>query len=244
MHPTEVLERLVELQKCDGALDQLAREKQAVQDEIGLFQVKVKALEDQMLVGKKRQEEIAKARKTLEIEVGTHDTKIAKYQTQLLEVKSNDQFHALQHEIEEAKTAKAQLEEKVLEAMFRDDEVKVKIQALALRIDTERKKLADERKTLDAKLADLEKAAGEKAKERETLHGKAREELPNDLEGYDAIRRSGKKVAVARVLNREICEGCHRNVPAQTFNEIRLGIQLVRCSCGRYLYEAEGEAEG
>jgi predicted nucleic acid-binding Zn-ribbon protein len=158
----------------------------------------------------------------------------------LTEVKSNEQYQALLHEIEQSKAYKAQVEEKVLEALLRDDEVKEKIRALAQRIDGEKKKLAEERKALDAQVAALEKAAADKRGEREALHGKAAGDMAADLESYEAIRRSGKKVAVARVLEDEICEGCRHSVPPQTLQEVRRGTQLVRCVCGRFLYEDPG----
>jgi hypothetical protein len=238
MHPTEVLERLVVIQKNDGALDSLARERQAGVDELDLLQAKVKAVEDQMALEKKGQEVLAKARKTVEIEVGAKETQISKYQNQLLEVKSNDQYQALQHEIEKTKSDKAKLEEQILEAMFKDDEMKKRLQALAHQADEDKKRLAEERKVIEAKIAELDRAAVEKRKERDEVLAKAREEMGPDVESYEAIRKSGKKVAVARIQD-ENCEGCHMSVSPQTLQEVRRGIQLVRCTCGRFLYYEE-----
>jgi predicted nucleic acid-binding Zn-ribbon protein len=100
MHPTEVLQRLIQMQKNDGALDALARERQVSVDALDLHQAKVKAVEEQVALEKKNQEQLAKARKALEIEVGAKETQISKYQNQLFEVKSNEQYQALQHEID------------------------------------------------------------------------------------------------------------------------------------------------
>jgi len=239
MHPIEVLERFIELQKNDSALDSLAKERQAALDQLDLHQAKVKAVEEQMALEKKGQEQLARARKTVEIEIGTKDGQISKYQNQLLEVKSNEQYQALQHEIDAARAEKARLEEKVLEAMFRDDEMKKRIAALSHQAEEDKKKLADERKILEAKVADLQKAAADKRKERDGLVEKAHDEMSSDLESYDAIRKSGKKVAEAKVLDGETCEGCHMSVPPQTLQELRRQTQLVRCVCGRFLYEVE-----
>jgi uncharacterized protein len=240
MHPAEILEKFIELQRADSALDDLAKMRQEVLDTLDLMQAKLKAFEERMAAEKKNQENLAKTRKTLEIEIGAKDTLVSKYQNQLLEVKSNEQYQALQHEIDKAKQDKAQLEEKVLETMFREDELKAGIQKLAKMIEEDRKKLAVERQSLEAKLAETEKSAENKKKEREDFFNKAAEEIPRDLEGYTAIRKGGKKVAVAKILDGETCEGCRMSVPPQTLQEVRRGIQMVRCSCGRFLYEAEG----
>jgi len=239
MHPTEVLPRLIQMQKNAGALDALARERQVSVDALDLHQAKVKAVEEQVALEKKNQEQLAKARKALEIEVGAKETQISKYQNQLFEVKSNEQYQALQHEIEKAKVDKAKAEERILEAMFREDELKKHIQNLTERADAEKKTLAEERKGIAARIAELDKAAEAKKKERDEVMAKAREEMEGDVEGYEAIRKSGKKVAVARIVEGENCEGCHMSVPPQTLQEVRRGMNLVRCQCGRFLYAEE-----
>jgi predicted nucleic acid-binding Zn-ribbon protein len=236
MHPTDVLLRLIEIQKNDGALDALAREKQAALDELDLLQAKVKALEDQVVVEKKGLEQLAKARKTIELEIGAKETQISKYQNQLLDVKSNDQYAALQHEIEKMRAEKAKQEDKVLEALLQDDEVKKRIQNLSVQVDAEKKVLAEDRKGLEEKVTNLDLAAVAKNREREALLAKAEEEMPSDLESYEAIRSSGKKVAIARIRDGENCEGCHMSISPQILQEVRQGMQLVRCTCGRFLY--------
>jgi predicted nucleic acid-binding Zn-ribbon protein len=63
--------------------------------------------------------------------------------------------------------------------------------------------------------------------------------MESDVENYEAIRKSGKKVAVARIQDDVNCEGCHMSVSPQILQEIRRGTQLVRCTCGRFLYIEE-----
>ena len=238
MHPIDVLQRLVQMQKNDGALDSLAKERQAAVDALDLHQAKVKAVEDQMALEKKAQETLAKARKTVEIEVTTKENQISKYQNQLLEVKSNEQYQALQHEIEKAKAEKAHLEEKVLEAMFKDDEMKKRIQALTQQAEAQKKVLAQERTGIEERIAEFDRAAEAKRQERDAFLAKAREEMEGDVESYEALRKSGKKVAIARIQDGN-CEGCHMGIPPQTLQEVRRATQLVRCGCGRFLYEEE-----
>ena len=228
----ETLKKLVELQTTDSGLDDLERLKKGFHQEIAALENGVKALKTALQDAKKDLEGLQKDRKTLEIEIGALDNKVAKYLGQQNEVKSNEQFAALKHEIEKSKEEKGKLEEKVLEFLFLDDEQKKKIQALTQDLAAAEKKDADQRKTLLDKIADCEKAALEKKGERQKqLSG-----IPAEFaEGYEALRNNGKKIAVAQVQEDTTCSGCHMNIPPQVLNEMKKNIAIQRCNCGRYL---------
>src|SRR5579871_1863350 len=95
LHFAEALEKLVELQATDSGLDELERLKKGFRQEITVLESHVAELKNRIQSEKKALEDLAKQRKTLEIEAGTLDTKITKYLGQQNEVKSNEQFTAL-----------------------------------------------------------------------------------------------------------------------------------------------------
>jgi predicted nucleic acid-binding Zn-ribbon protein len=233
LHFTEALELMIELQKMDSGLDDLEKIQRVARQEIaalegGLSGAKAKLQED-----KKAQEELAKERKTIEIEAGSLDTKIKKYQSQEAEVKSNEQFLALKHETEKAKEDKGKSEEKILELMFREDEQKKKVQGSALELDQAEKKLAADRKALETKITDCDKAAADKRIERKAKLAQVPEDLAT---GYESLRNHGKKIAVAQVMEDQTCSGCKMKVPPQVLNEIKKGMAIQRCDCSRFLY--------
>src|SRR5437870_4122284 len=57
-------------------------------------------------------------RKKLETETGSHETKISKYREQMLSVKTNVEYKALQQEIEHAGTAVRKIEDEILNLMM------------------------------------------------------------------------------------------------------------------------------
>lgn len=233
MHFSEALELMIELQRMDSGLDELEKIQKVARQEIAALEGGLSGAKARLQDGKKAQEDLAKERKTLEIEAGSLETKIKKYQSQESEVKSNEQFLALKHETEKAKEDKGKAEEKVLELMFREDEGKKKVQELSGELGQVEKKLAEDRKVLETKIADCEKAAAEKRVERKAKLA----EVPQDLgASYESLRNHGKKIAVAQVLEDQTCSGCKMKVPPQVLNEIKKAMAIQHCDCGRYLY--------
>ena len=228
----ETLKKLVELQATDSGLDELEKLKKGFKQDIQNLENGVAASKNALQEAKKALENLQKERKALEIEIGALDNKIAKYLGQQNEVKSNEQFAALKHEIEKSKEEKGKLEEKVLEFLFLDDEQKKKIQALTQDLAAAEKKDADQKKALLEKIADCDKAALEKKGERQTQLSRIPAEF---AEGYEALRNNGKRIAVAKVQEDMTCSGCHMNIPPQVLNEMKKNIAIQRCNCGRYL---------
>lgn len=233
MHFAETLKRLVELQTTDSGLDELEKLKKGFLKEITTFEGEVASLKIRIQEGKKAMEDLAKERKTFEIEVGTIDSKIKKYQSQESEVKSNEQFTALKHEVEKGKEDKGKAEERVLETLIKEDEQKLKNQELAKLLDVAEKKAAADKKVLQDKIDDCDKAALGKREERVKQVAGIPEEF---AAGYESLRSHGKRIAVAEISEESICGGCKMQVPPQMLNEIKKNIAIQRCDCGRFLY--------
>lgn len=233
MHPTEILEKLVEVQRTDSGRDDLERLKKDFLGQISHLDQQAAELRVRLTQEKKSLEEMLKIRKTLEMEAGALETKIKKYQGQENEVKSNEQFLALKHEIEKAKEDKGKTEEKELEGLFQEDVQKAKIQEVTALLAQAEKKAQEAKAELQSKIADCDKALQEKLAER----SKQILEVPEEFRiNYEQLRNTGKKIAVAQILEDDTCGGCHMNVPPQVHNEVRKSIGLQRCSCGRFLY--------
>lgn len=229
----ETLEKLIELQRTDSGLDELEKIKKGFSQDSATLDANVAQLQKSLQDAKKAFEELVKQRKGLEIEAGSLDQKIKKYLGQQDEVKSNEQFTALTQEIEKSRAEKGRAEEKALELLFKEDEQKARNQELAGQLAQAEKKSVEGKREIQQKIADCDKAAQEKKEERKKqLSG-----LPGDFaEGYEKLRNSGKKIAVAQMLEDGTCSGCHMNVPPQLLNEMKKNRAIQRCDCGRYLY--------
>jgi hypothetical protein len=229
----ENLKALIRVQEADHSADEMAKARQAALDAIDLDEARLKACQQRLEDGRKALLEVQKQQKAMEIEVASLDTKVSKYQTQLFEVKSNKDYDALKAEIENAKAEKARIEDRILEGLFRQDEQKKALEALARQVEEDRKKAAADRVAHQARVAECERLKAEKLAERKAVLAEVDREWS---EAYEQLRDSGKRTALAEITEERMCSGCRMSVPPQTVLEVRRARQIIRCSCGRLLY--------
>lgn len=172
-------------------------------------------------------------RKALETEIGSAEQKAARFRTQQLEVRKNDEYQALGHQIETVQAEIGTLEEKELEAMYAIDEAKKRLreaegvtaQAIAGH-EARIRLLQDKETTLRADLAalqgELEKARGEVP--------------PPALEAYTRIAKR-VPLPVCVPLREQKCCGCHLKVSNGVETDARVGGKLAYCdNCGRIVF--------
>ncbi|HET9481536.1 MAG TPA: C4-type zinc ribbon domain-containing protein [Candidatus Polarisedimenticolia bacterium] len=174
-----------------------------------------------------------KERRKLEGELQDLEAKLKKYNDQLMQVKTNDEYRAMQHEIDGVKEKIDGVEEKILILM--ED------------ADSADRRVMEEERLLEGKKREAEalrQAVGrEEAAVREE-HGlaaaaqaEARGALgPDVLELFARIAGGRNGVAMARAAG-ERCQGCKVRLRPQVYQEIKRNDTLIQCdSCKRILY--------
>jgi len=225
------VQNLIELQQAD-------REIQRLKEEIASLPGRVAAIE-QKLAGTKTELEAAKAaiktdeaaRRKYEIAIQDLQGKTSKYRDQSLEVKTNEQYKALLHEIQFAERDIRANEDKVLELMVSAEAREKDVKAAELELKEETAEIEKEKTAARERTAEDEKQLAEWNAKRE----KARSGVSADLlQHYDRVTKyRGSGIAEARDQK---CMGCQVMLRPQTFNEVRTG-QIVKCdSCQRILY--------
>src|SRR2546430_8936292 len=225
-------DKLLELQVAD-------KEIRRLQDEVAALPKRVAVIE-QKLAGTKAQLERAQSaakgdetnRKKFEANIKDLQARISKYRDQSLDVKTNDQYKALLHEIQFAEQEIRLNEDRILEVMVnagtRDREVKAaeaELKAETAEIEQEK----EEARKITA--ADQAKLAEWNAK-RDGLRKGISDDLLRHYERVMKFRGSG----LAEVRDHK-CMGCQVMLRPQTFNEVRKGEQVIVCdSCQRILY--------
>jgi len=224
--------KLMELQLAD-------KEIRKLQEEIAALPRRVAAIEEKLAGTKAKLEKArgnAKAdeanRKKFESAIQDLQGKISKYRDQSLDVKTNEQYKALMHEIQFAEQEIRINEDRILEVMVnaevRDKDVKAaeaELKAETAEIDKEKE---DARKITAADQAKL----AEWTAKREGLRQGIAADLLRHYERVMKFRGSG----LAEVRDHK-CMGCQVMLRPQTYNEVRNGEQVVFCdSCQRVLY--------
>jgi hypothetical protein len=164
------------------------------------------------------------------------ETKISKYQGQLMEVKTNKEYTAMVHEIETVKEERSGIETRILQAMDSAEAVEKEIRH-------KEAALAEDQQRVSAGLAKLKQEEQEATDRKGSLEGdrsRIEKELPVDLVSeFTRVSRMRGGVAVARVVD-GLCQGCSVRIQPRVFQQIRRDEGLLRCeSCKRFLYYIE-----
>lgn len=229
----EALTSLIALQALDTAADVARKrvaEMPALEKSIDRTIAAAQAAVDAV---KARQAENASAVRALEKETAIIDGRMAKFEDHKAAVKTNQEFHALNHEIEVAQASKAALDDQILALMEAAEVLAAeKTAADAALKDTtaaaekDRAALRAEQTALEAELTRL---AGERAA--------AIPAIPKPvLAKYDQIAKNRKGISVSAMVN-GICTGCHVRLRPNVEQQVRKGDTITQCdSCQRILY--------
>jgi predicted nucleic acid-binding Zn-ribbon protein len=231
VHPD--LQHLIRLQQLDTDLDTMRRriaeiplQQQAMDTRLADQQATVAAV-------RQRLADSQAARRDIEKEVAGVQTRLARYKDQLMEVKTNKEYQAMQHEIATAQEAVRNHEDRILERMEEAEILTAELQAAEAELKRQEAAVAAERKVLDAEAGELEHQSTDAQGRRAAL---AAEISPQALRLFEHVSRQRKGLAVAEARD-GICTVCHVRLRPQVFNEVRRNEALIQCeSCLRILY--------
>lgn len=175
------------------------------------------------------------ARRSLDKDLIAAQQRLSKYKEQLMAVKTNDEYHAMQHQITAAQAELGRIEEQILLNMMDADECTARLKAAEATLKSDEARIAKERQAIEAAVAASRATIAQTAQERDAL-------VPQidrgHLEIFNRVLRGRQGIAVAEAANGH-CSLCHVRLRPQVFNTIMRNDQIVQCdSCQRVLYYA------
>ena len=231
MHPD--LERLIALQRIDSAIH--AAERQLADEPARLLALdgRIEDAKGRVAVARERQTASQATRRDLEKELSVHQGRISKFRDQIMAVKTNIEYQAMQKEIEFAGHEIKKLEDRMLELMLEADDLQAAVKGAELDLAKEQKVVDGERAALAAELAGFKSAVASLSVERATaidgMSGQA-------LAIFEMVARKRNGIALAEA-KAGVCTICHVRLRPQVFNDVRRNSQLLQCDhCNRILY--------
>jgi predicted nucleic acid-binding Zn-ribbon protein len=234
----KVLQNLLDLQSVDLQLNEVRGRLAAFPKKLADIDARVAACKAALEQSKAAQLATLKDRKKYELDVEQWKERVRKYKDQTSQIKTNEAYNALQHEIQMAEEEIAKAEDRLLEQMVAAEEYdrRVKSSDRALKEAEEVAQL--ERSKIASAKASLEKdlAVHESGRARITA------EIPEDLlVHYDRIVKKHNGVALAEVRE-ERCGACGMIVRPHVIQEMRRASneEMFHCeTCTRILYYVE-----
>ena len=227
------LERLIRLQQLDNAATAAQRTVDAIPTQIAQLNDRRTASQTAVETAQARVDTAKRERQSEEKNLAEVNSRLSRFKEQLMAVKTNKEYSAMQHEIATAEQEVQQLEDKILESMLEADALASEVSTAKTTATAEGKQIESEQTELDKKRGELEgRLAGtsdERAKLTEDLSGNVRQM-------FETISKQRHGIAVVEARD-GLCTVCNVRLRPQVFNQVLLNAELVQCdSCMRILY--------
>jgi len=227
------LEHLIKLQQLDDFVEQARRT-------IADHPARAKALDDRLnearehlATARQRIADNQAARRTLEKDLAAVQGRLSRYKDQLMEVKTNREYQAMQKEIEVAQQEVRGMEDRILDRMVEADELAAGLKQAEAAHAAAQKEIEGERRAMEDEVArlqgELERSIGQRQR---ILAGIS----PAVLAIYQTVAPKRKGIGVAEARN-GLCSICQVRLRPQVFNDVLRNDTIIQCdSCQRILY--------
>jgi predicted nucleic acid-binding Zn-ribbon protein len=227
------LERLIALQRLDSAAHDAERRVAEAPERERQLEARLEAARQHLVTAKEALTANQGGRRDIEKDVAVHQGRLSKFREQGMNVKTNQEYHAIQHEIAFAQTEIKTREDQILELMVQADELSADVKRAESALAAEQKAVDADRKALTTELADLKAAVTRIAGERQTVVAGI---TPQVLAIFDLVAKRRNGVAVSEARD-GICSICHVRLRPQVFNTVLRNEQIMQCDhCQRILY--------
>ncbi len=227
------LERLIRLQSLDTQAADARKAQTSIPETQKALDQKLEGARRTVAAAKEKQAVNQADRRALEKDLAALNTRLARYKDQLMEVKTNREYTAMQHEIDTAQGEVKRLEDQMLEKMLESDEQATDLKAAEAALKAAEQKIVKERAALDGQLTETVATLERALQQRAAL---VTELPPSVLATYETILKGRKGTAVA-VAKDERCSQCQVRLRPQVFVQVRLNSGIIQCdSCQRILY--------
>ena len=235
------LQHLIQLQDLDLSVDRIRRRiadlpaaQDALERRLSDRTAAVTAIKDRIGASQA-------ARREIEKELAFVQGRLSKFKDQLMEVKTNKEYQAMQHEIATAEQSVRSQEDRLLDRMEEAEVLAAELKVAEAALKAEQVDIAREKQQLEAERVSLESETERLTSARSAI---VAELSPPAIGLFDYVAKHRKGLALSEAREGH-CTQCHVRLRPQVFNEVRRNDSLIQCeSCSRILYFVPAAAAG
>src|ERR1019366_5105584 len=239
MHPH--LKYLIELQAVDLRLIEIRERLSRFPKRLAEVEARVTAARQQVTAAREALTGSLKDRKTYEMDVEQWKERAKKYRNQSSEVKTNESYKALLHEIANAEDEVAKAEDRLLDRMVAGEEYDRQMKTAETSVKQVEAAANVERQTVQAEY----NAAQKELAAAEAVRAGAVAAMPEDLvDHYERIAKRHGGIALAEIRG-EGCGQCGVHIRPHVIQQLRRDAneEFFHCeTCTRILYYADHTA--
>jgi hypothetical protein len=226
------LSNLIELQKADSEIARLQAEIAALPKRVAAIEAKLAGSQERAEKAKAALKADETARRKHEVDIESFRQKISKYRDQMLNVKTNQEYQALGHEITFAEQDIAKLEDKILETMVDADSKNSDLKKAEAELKAHTAEIEKEKAIAQQRTAEDQKELADWQQKRDST----RQAIDADvLRHYDRVLKF-RGSALAEAIDHR-CGVCQVLLRPQVYNDLRSTEKFITCdSCHRILY--------
>lgn len=229
-----LIESLLVLQERDVARDDLLKRLEETPQRIASHEAKIAAAEGELKKVLDEEKALQLASRDLEKRMHQAEESRAKFRTQQMLVKKNDEYAALEKQIEGAGAEIDSLETQTMEAMVKQDDFAAAVKAAREKCA---QAVAVQKSGIESILRVKAAVEGE-VSAANAAYTEARAKVPADaFATYSYVKTRVKRPPYIVPVEEMRCMGCHLKVSNDVLTQARVKGTLTRCdSCGRIVY--------
>jgi predicted nucleic acid-binding Zn-ribbon protein len=227
------LERLIALQKIDSAIHDAEHRLADEPARLQALGAREEEARRQVAAAREQVAQNQAARREIDKDIALHQGRLSKFRDQAMAVKTNQEYHAVQHEMSFAQNEIKVHEDRMLEKMMEFDDLSGALKIAEAALASEQMQVQAERQAISAEHDQLRARVEELKQERSAVVAGLSAAA---LSTFDLVSRRRHGVAMAEARD-GICTICHVRLRPQVFNDVRRNDAIIQCdSCQRILY--------
>lgn len=237
MNPVKTeIAQLIELQKKDTNLSKIEAELKKVPAQKAAVEAGREAIDRHLAAEKSLLADMENKRQQMRTARRANEDKIVNYRTQLLKVRKNEDYTALEAEISRIKAQTEENEESEIQLLMDIDAKSESIRELEASSLVQKEALKNKMCEIDRLSAELEAT---RTAAQAQFEGQTKLVLPAYLNAYQRVKKSGKKPPYVVKLENGHCGGCFLKLSGAEIDAVTASDPQtpVFCEhCGRILY--------